>query len=160
MSEIMPVIVFETTQGKFEVTLRPTIAPKTCENMLKLIAKGYYDGIKFHRIIKDFMIQGGDPTGTGMGGESIWKKSFEDEVREDVTFDKKGILAMANSGPNSNGSQFFITTVPTPWLNMNHTIFGEVTSGYDIIDKLEAVETGIGDKPAKEQVMKKVYVKK
>ena len=108
------IVVLETTQGTIEVKLFTDIAPKTCENFTKLIEKGYYDGIIFHRVIPQFMIQGGDPTGTGMGGESAWGGTFEDEVTPAVKFDKKGILAMANAGPNTNGSQFFITTVPTP----------------------------------------------
>ncbi len=154
-----PIIVFETTQGTFEITLKPAIAPKACENMVKLAKKGYYDGVPFHRIIKQFMIQGGDPTGTGAGGESIWGKEFEDEVHDHVTFDKEGILAMANAGPGTNGSQFFITTVETPWLHKNHTIFGEVTKGYDIVKKLEGVETDPGDRPVETQKMLKVTVK-
>ncbi len=122
-------IVFETTQGNITFKLMPDIAPKTCENFVGLTEQGYYNGIIFHRIIKDFMIQGGDPTGTGRGGKSIWGKSFEDEFDTKTKFTKPGILAMANAGPNTNGSQFFITTVPTPWLDMRHTIFGEVVGG-------------------------------
>src|SRR5690349_15817660 len=108
------IVVFETTLGKIELTLKPDIAPKACENFIGLIQKHYYDGISFHRIIKNFMIQGGDPTGTGAGGESIWNKPFADECVDAVKFDKGGLLAMANRGPATNGSQFFITTVPTP----------------------------------------------
>ena len=103
-----PVIVLETTQGTIEVTLKPDVAPKTCENFEKLVEKGYYDGLIFHRVIKDFMIQGGDPTGTGRGGQSIWGRTFEDECVSSETFDGVGILAMANAGPNTNGSQFFL----------------------------------------------------
>lgn len=121
-----PIAVLETTQGKIVLELRPDIAPKTVENFTTLIRKGYYDGTIFHRVIKDFMIQGGDPTGTGRGGESIWGKPFEDEFKAGVVFDKPFILAMANRGRNTNGSQFFITTVPTYWLNGAHTIFGYV----------------------------------
>lgn len=153
-------VVLETTQGNVEFKLMPEVAPKTVENFTGLIEKGYYDGIVFHRIIKDFMIQGGDPTGTGSGGESIWGAPFEDEVTEDVAFDKPGLLAMANSGPGTNGSQFFITTIATPWLNMNHTIFGEVVEGKDVVSKLEGVETGFGDKPVEEQKIVKAYLKK
>ncbi|MDD2702459.1 MAG: peptidylprolyl isomerase [Candidatus Omnitrophica bacterium] len=152
-------VVLETTQGVIEIKLKPDIAPKACENFVRLAEKGYYDGLVFHRVIKDFMIQGGDPTGTGRGGESIWGKSFEDEVTPDVRFDKPGILAMANAGPNTNGSQFFITTVATPWLNMRHTIFGEVTAGYDVVRKIENIETGSGDRPVKEQKIIKAYSK-
>ena len=155
-----PIIVMETTQGTIEIELMPEVAPKACENMTKLAEKGYYDGIVFHRIIKEFMIQGGDPTGTGAGGESIWGKPFEDECKSSVTFNKPGLLAMANAGPGTNGSQFFITTVETPWLNGNHTIFGEVKKGYDVVKKLEAVETGMQDRPVKEQKITKMRVKK
>ena len=153
------VVILETNQGNIEIKLMPEVAPKTCENFTKLIEKGYYDGIIFHRVIKDFMIQGGDPTGTGRGGESAWGKPFEDEVAKEVTFDKKGILAMANAGPNTNGSQFFITTAATPWLNMRHTIFGEVISGYDVVEKIENTKTGTMDKPAQEQKIIKAYIK-
>ena len=151
--------VIETNQGTFEVTLKPEIAPKTCENFSKLVAKGYYDGIVFHRIIKDFMIQGGDPTGTGRGGESAFGKPFEDEVTPAVKFNKQGLLAMANAGPSTNGSQFFITTVETPWLNLKHTIFGEVTKGYDVIKKIEGVKTGLGDRPIEPVKIIKAYPK-
>ncbi|NGX28427.1 MAG: putative peptidyl-prolyl cis-trans isomerase [Candidatus Anoxychlamydiales bacterium] len=154
------IICLETTQGTIEIKIWPKIAPKACENFIKLVEKHYYDKIVFHRIIKDFMIQTGDPTGTGTGGESIWKKPFEDEVSAEVAFDKPGLLAMANSGPTTNGSQFFITTVATPWLNMKHTIFGEVINGYDVVKKLEAVTTGVSDRPDEEQKIIKAYVKK
>jgi peptidylprolyl isomerase len=137
----------------------PDIAPKTCENFKGLVEKGYYNGTIFHRVIKDFMIQGGDPTGTGRGGSSIWGKTFEDEFKSGVSFDKKGILAMANAGPGTNGSQFFITTVPTPWLDMHHTIFGEVVSGYDVVEKIEKTPVGYGDKPVTEQKIIKAYLK-
>ena len=154
-----PVVVMETTQGTFEVTLNPAIAPKTCENFIGLVKSGYYNGLIFHRIIKNFMIQGGDPTGTGAGGQSIWNKKFADEFSPAVKFDHPGVLAMANSGPNTNGSQFFITTTPTPWLNQKHTIFGEVTSGYDVIVKLESTKVGPGDRPVVPQQIIKAYVK-
>ena len=154
-----PTVVMETTQGTLELELKPEVAPKACENMVKLAKKGYYDGIVFHRIIKEFMIQGGDPTGTGTGGESIWGKPFEDECTASVTFSKPGLLAMANAGPGTNGSQFFITTVETPWLNGNYTIFGEVKKGYDVVQKLEALETGMQDRPVKEHKIIKMTVK-
>lgn len=153
------VVVLETTQGDIELQLYPDIAPKTCENFIGLVEKGYYNGIIFHRIIKNFMIQGGDPTGTGRGGESLWGGKFEDEITPELQFNKKGILAMANSGPNTNGSQFFITTKPTPWLNMKHTIFGEVISDYSIVEALENVTTAAGDKPVEEQKIIKAYIK-
>lgn len=159
MSKLSPVIVMETTEGVIEFTLKPSIAPKACENFMKLAEKKYYDGIIFHRIIKDFMIQGGDPKGIGTGGESIWGSPFEDEFSASVSFDKPGILAMANSGPHTNGSQFFITTAKTPWLNKRHTIFGEVTKGYDVVQKLENTETDKMDKPKKIQKILKMYVK-
>ena len=154
-----PIIVFETNQGNIEVKLFGDVAPKTVENMVGLVKNGYYDGLIFHRVIKDFMLQGGDPTGTGSGGESLWGGKFEDELREDITFDRPGLLAMANAGPNTNGSQFFITTVPTPWLNMHHTIFGEVTSGFDVVQKIENTQTGPGDRPVEDQIILKAYVK-
>nr|WP_303850963.1 peptidylprolyl isomerase [Seleniivibrio woodruffii] len=154
-----PMVVFETTQGKIVFKLFPKEAPKTVENFVGLVNKGYYNGIIFHRIIKDFMIQGGDPTGTGRGGESLWGGKFEDEFSQ-LTFSKKGLLAMANAGPNTNGSQFFITTVLTPWLDNRHTIFGEVVDGYDVVEKLENVRTGYGDRPVEEQKIIKAYVKK
>jgi len=152
-------VVLETTQGVVELKLFPEVAPKTCENFTGLVKKGYYDGIIFHRVIKDFMIQCGDPTGTGRGGESLWGRPFEDEFSQEVKFDKPGILAMANSGPSTNGSQFFITTVPTSWLNMRHTIFGEVVAGYENIQKIEAQPTGAQDKPIAEQKIIKAYIK-
>lgn len=144
-------VVLETTQGCIEFKLFPAIAPKACENFVGLIEKGYYDGVVFHRIIPRFMIQGGDPTGSGRGGESIWGKKFADEVTTDVRFDKRGLLAMANAGPGTNGSQFFITTEKTPWLNMKHTIFGEVSAGYEAVEKLEQVPTDGNDRPVEEQ---------
>lgn len=153
------IVVLNTNQGDIELQLFTDIAPKTCENFLGLVEKGYYDGIIFHRVIKGFMIQGGDPTGTGRGGESLWGGKFEDEVTAQVQFDRKGLLAMANAGPNTNGSQFFITTVPTPWLNMKHTIFGEVISGYDVVEKIENVPVGPGDKPNEQQQIIRAYVK-
>ncbi|MFH1797891.1 MAG: peptidylprolyl isomerase [Candidatus Omnitrophota bacterium] len=151
-------VVFETNQGVIELNLMPDIAPKACENFKELIKKGHYDGTIFHRVIKDFMIQGGDPTGTGRGGSSIWGKPFEDEVTQSVTFERRGILAMANAGPNTNGSQFFITTANTPWLNMRHTIFGEVVSGYEVVEKIENAEADSANKPLSEQKIIKAYL--
>ncbi|MBL7084571.1 MAG: peptidylprolyl isomerase [Candidatus Omnitrophica bacterium] len=152
-------LVLETNQGVIEIKLMPEVAPKACENFSKLAEKGYYDGIIFHRVIKGFMIQGGDPTGTGRGGSSIWGRPFEDECSPEVTFDRPGLLAMANSGPNTNGSQFFITTVKTPHLNGRHTIFGEVVSGYDVVQKIENTPVGQGNKPLSEQKIIKAYLK-
>lgn len=154
------IVVLETNRGNIEIKLMPEIAPKSCENFLGLVGKGYYDGIIFHRVIKNFMIQGGDPTGTGRGGESLWGSAFEDEVTPRVKFDRPGLLAMANAGPNTNGSQFFITTVPTPHLNMRHTIFGEVVAGYDVVKKIENVSCDAHDKPLEAQKIIKAYVKK
>ncbi|MFP4472697.1 MAG: peptidylprolyl isomerase [Candidatus Omnitrophota bacterium] len=145
------IAILETTQGTIELKLYKDEAPKAVENFTSLIEEGYYNGVPFHRIIKGFMIQGGDPTGTGRGGESKWGKPFDDEVSNDLFFDSPGILAMANAGPNTNGSQFFITTAATPWLNKKHTIFGKVINGMDTVRKLEDVETGAGDRPVQEQ---------
>lgn len=154
-----PNVLFETTQGSFEIALFTDIAPKAVENMTRLAQKGYYDGLVFHRVIKDFMIQGGDPTATGSGGESIWGEPFEDEFSDSVNFSKPGILAMANSGPRTNGSQFFITVAPTPHLQGRHTIFGEVTSGYEVVQKISETPVGAGDRPASEQKILRVVVK-
>lgn len=141
-----PVVVIETNLGNITVALKPEVAPKAVENFLQLAKKDYYNGVIFHRVIKNFMIQGGDPTGTGRGGQSIYGKPFEDEVSSSVQFNKPGLLAMANAGPSTNGSQFFITTVDTPWLNGKHTIFGEVIEGYDVVKKIENTPTQ-ADKP-------------
>jgi peptidylprolyl isomerase len=155
-----PIVVLETNQGNIELELMPAVAPKAVENFTKLAEKGYYNGIIFHRVIKEFMIQGGDPTGTGTGGASVWGKDFEDEINIDVKFNKPGILAMANAGRNTNGSQFFITTAKTPWLHQKHTIFGKVISGYDVVQKIEAAPADGNDKPLAEQKILKAYVKK
>lgn len=152
-------VVLETTQGNIELKLYPDIAPKACENFIGLVNKGYYNGIIFHRVIKNFMIQGGDPTGTGMGGQSIWGHPFEDEFSEKARFDRKGLLAMANAGPSTNGSQFFITTAPTPWLNNHHTIFGEIVSGYEAVTKIESAPTSADDHPIEEQKIIRAYIK-
>lgn len=152
------IAVLETNRGTIKIKLMPEVAPVTCENFEKHIEKGYYNGIIFHRVIKDFMVQGGDPTGTGMGGASIWGKPFKDECDKAVKFDKKGLLAMANSGPGTNGSQFFITTAVTPWLHMKHTIFGEVIKGYDIVEAIESTKVGNQDKPVEEQSIIKAYM--
>ncbi len=152
-------MVFETTQGTFEVKLFPESAPKACENFTRLAEKGYYDGTVFHRVIKNFMIQGGDPTATGRGGESVWGEAFEDEVKKELRFDKPGILAMANAGPNTNGSQFFITVAPTPHLNGRHMIFGEVTQGYEIVKKISETPANSSDKPLSDQTITKLRLK-
>ena len=152
-------VVFETTEGKIVFALKPEIAPKACENFIGLVQKGYYDGVSFHRVIRGFMIQGGDPSGTGRGGQSIFGRSFEDEFKPNVVFDKAGLLAMANAGPNTNGSQFFITTVPTPHLNGRHTIFGEVVEGMNVVRKIENSEVDMRSKPQKQQLILKAYLK-
>ena len=158
-SNMDKVMVLETNQGAIEIKLMPEVAPKACENFIKLAEKKYYDGLIFHRVIKGFMIQGGDPTGTGSGGESIWGRPFEDEVSPNVKFDSEGILAMANAGPKTNGSQFFITTAKTSWLNGHHTIFGKVTTGYDVVQKIENTAVDGSDRPMAEQKIIKAYLK-
>ena len=156
------IAVLETNQGKIEIELRDDIAPKAVENFSTHIKQGYYNGVIFHRVIKGFMIQSGDPTGTGRGGESIWKKPFNDEFKPNIVFDRAGILAMANRGPNTNGSQFFITTQATPWLNGGYTIFGYVTKGMSSVRKIENSKTNGrygGDKPLQNQTILKAYLK-
>jgi cyclophilin family peptidyl-prolyl cis-trans isomerase len=133
----------QTSKGAIELELFDDDAPKTVENFTKLARDGFYDGVIFHRIIPDFMIQGGDPTGTGSGGPGY---QFEDEFNDNKVV--RGALAMANAGPNTNGSQFFIVTAEScPWLDGKHTVFGRVSSGMDIVDAIEQVETGPGDRP-------------
>lgn len=152
--------VIETSMGTIEIQFYPKEAPKAVENFIRLAQKGYYNGVIFHRVIDNFMIQGGDPTGTGRGGESIYGKPFEDEFSPSLRHDSAGVVSMANSGPGTNGSQFFITLVPTPWLNDRHTIFGHVVKGMDVVKAIGKVETTKpGDKPVKDVVMKKVTIK-
>lgn len=153
-----PIVVLETNQGDITLELFPKIAPKAVKNFIELSKKGYYNGLIFHRVIKNFMIQGGDPTGTGRGGESIYGGVFENEYAPNVTFNKVGILAMANAGANTNGSQFFITTAVTPHLNGGYTIFGKVIKGYDVVKKIESVKTARGDRPLEKQVILKATV--
>lgn len=154
------VVVLETTVGKITLKLFPKIAPLAVENFTTHIKNGYYNGLIFHRIIKNFMIQGGDPTGSGRGGESIWKKEFKDEFAPNVVFDRPYLLAMANRGPTTNGSQFFITTAPTPWLNGKHTIFGEVIEGKEAVVKLENVSVDSQmNRPMIDQKIIKAYLK-
>ena len=136
-------IIVKTDKGDIEGVLYPSKAPVTVANFLNLAKRGYYDGLKFHRVIPDFMIQGGDPTGTGSGGPGY---RFEDECTPELKHDKPGIFSMANAGPGTNGSQFFVTHVPTPWLDGKHTVFGSVTKGQDIVnavtqgDKIKSIE--------------------
>lgn len=157
-----PHVIMETTQGNIELVLYKDVAPLTVENFTTHVKNGYYNGIAFHRIIKGFMIQGGDPTESGRGGESIWGGSFKDEFKG-KTFDKVGILAMANSGPHTNGSQFFITTAKTPWLNGRHTIFGQITDkSLKTLMKLNNTPTlgrSGGDRPQERQEIIKAYLK-
>ena len=158
-----PHVVLETTKGKLEIVLYPDVAPLAVENFITHVKDGYYDGILFHRIIKNFMVQTGDPTGTGRGGESIWHKPFKDEFKGKV-FDKAGVVAMANRGPNTNGSQFFITTAPAYWLNGYYTIFGHITpNSFETLKKLNNVKT-LGrrgaDRPVEDVKIIKAYVVK
>jgi peptidyl-prolyl cis-trans isomerase B (cyclophilin B) len=178
-------VEMKTTLGAIKIKLFPEHAPKTVENFLGHAKSGYYDGIIFHRVIQDFMIQGGDPTGTGMGGESIWGNSFEDEFSEKV-FNLRGALSMANAGPNTNGSQFFIVQMKhlpsdmlrqlqgagfpeeiieayaqnggTPWLDHKHTVFGHVVEGMDIVDKIADVEKDMRDKPLEDVKIESITV--
>jgi len=152
-------VTLETNQGDIVLKMFPKVAPLAVENFVTHAKDGYFDGLIFHRVIKDFMIQGGDPTGTGRGGESIWKKEFVNEHAPNVVFDRPFILAMANHGPNTNGSQFFITTKATPFLNGGYTIFGEVVSGQDVVRKIENTPTARADRPVDDQTMIKVSVK-
>jgi len=143
-----------TNHGSIELELFDDAAPKTVQNFVKLAQDGFYDGVIFHRVIQDFMIQGGHPTGTGSGGPGY---QFEDEFNDHKVV--RGALAMANAGPNTNGSQFFIvTTGAAPWLDGKHTVFGQVTSGMDVVDAIEGVDTGPGDKPREDVRIESVTV--
>ncbi len=150
------IAIIETNLGTMEVELYEDKAPNTTKNFIDLTEKGFYDGIIFHRIIPDFMIQGGDPKGQGTGGPGY---TIKDEFHPDLKHDSAGILSMANSGPNTGGSQFFITLVPTPWLDNKHAVFGKVIKGMDVLETIGTVETGAMDKPVKEIVMNKVTIK-
>ena len=181
-----PVAVLETSKGTIKIQLFPAQAPKTVENFVGLIEKGYYDGIIFHRVISDFMIQGGDPTGTGMGGESSFGGSFQDEFSEEL-YNLRGALSMANAGPDTNGSQFFIVQAPeipyakkelerggwpapiaeayaenggTPHLDRRHTVFGHLVdeASYKVLDEIANVEVGTQDKPLEEVVIETIEV--
>jgi len=158
MPKSMTVAVINTNMGTIEIELFVDKTPKTIENFVGLAKKGFYDGIIFHRVIADFMLQGGDPTGTGRGGESLWGKSFADEFVSELKHDEPGTLSMANSGPNTNGSQFFITLVPTPWLDGKHTIFGKVIKGMNVVEDIGKVKTGPGDKPVEDVIMINVKI--
>jgi peptidyl-prolyl cis-trans isomerase B (cyclophilin B) len=144
--------ILTTNHGSIEVELYPGEAPKTVENFLKLARDGFYDGVIFHRVIPDFMIQGGDPTGTGSGGPGY---QFEDEPNDHRIV--RGALAMANAGPNTNGSQFFIVTADAcPWLDGKHTVFGKVTSGMDVVDTISSVDRDPRDRPREDVVIERV----
>ncbi|KAK0463599.1 cyclophilin-like domain-containing protein [Desarmillaria tabescens] len=151
-------VVFETSLGDIQFELYFDHAPKTCKNFAELTRRGYYNGVTFHRIVSDFMIQGGDPTGTGRGGTSIYGQKFEDEIHPELRFTGAGILAMANSGPNTNGSQFFITLGPTPYLDNKHTIFGRVSSGMRVVQRLGAVAVDAQDRPREDVKIHKARV--
>ena len=186
VNENNPLVTVHTNQGDFTLELFPEVAPKTVENFITHAKNGYYDGVIFHRVIEDFMIQGGDPTGTGMGGESIYGRTFEDEFSREA-FNLYGALSMANAGPNTNGSQFFIVTakqVPaqmlkqlkdggwpeeiveeyakvggTPWLDHRHTVFGRVIEGMDVVLKIEGVKRNAQDRPLEDVVIESMDVK-
>ena len=186
VNEKNPLVTVHTNLGDFTLELFPEVAPKTVENFVTHAKNGYYDGVIFHRVIEDFMIQGGDPTGTGMGGESIYGRTFEDEFSREA-FNLYGTLSMANAGPNTNGSQFFIVTakqVPaqmlkqlkdggwpeeiveeyakvggTPWLDHRHTVFGRVVEGMDVVLKIEGVERNAQDCPLEDVVIESMDVK-
>ncbi|KAF5397799.1 hypothetical protein EG68_10308 [Paragonimus skrjabini miyazakii] len=146
-AEQAPYVVLETSQGTIRIELYWKHAPKTCLNFAELAKRGYYNGVPFHRIIRDFMIQGGDPTGTGRGGASIYGTYFEDEIHPDLKHTGAGIISMANAGPNTNGSQFFITLAPAQWLDGKHTIFGRVDSGMKVVQRMGMVEVDHVDRP-------------
>ncbi|HIW72006.1 MAG TPA: peptidylprolyl isomerase [Candidatus Levilactobacillus faecigallinarum] len=179
-----PKVTIETSMGAIQLQLFPEQAPKTVENFVTHAKAGYYDGLTFHRVIPNFMIQGGDPTGTGMGGESIWGHPFEDEFSPEL-YNLRGALSMANAGPNTNGSQFFIVQDTdmtdqmqsqmkdagfpeeivkayqnggTPWLDFRHTVFGQVVKGMDVVDAIAKVETDASDQPATPVTMDKVTI--
>lgn len=179
-----PQVTIETSMGTIQLQLFPEQAPKTVENFVTHAQAGYYDGLTFHRVIPNFMIQGGDPTGTGMGGESIWGQPFEDEFSQEI-YNLRGAVSMANAGPNTNGSQFFIVQDKdmteqmqgqmkdagfpdeivdayknggTPWLDFRHTVFGQVISGMDVVDAIAQVKTDASDQPATPVTMDKVTI--
>ncbi|WP_435633762.1 peptidylprolyl isomerase [Levilactobacillus brevis] len=179
-----PQVTIETSMGTIQLQLFPEQAPKTVENFVTHAQAGYYDGLTFHRVIPNFMIQGGDPTGTGMGGESIWGQPFEDEFSQEL-YNLRGAVSMANAGPNTNGSQFFIVQDKdmteqmqgqmkdagfpneivdayknggTPWLDFRHTVFGQVISGMDVVDAIAQVKTDASDQPATPVTMDKVTI--
>lgn len=147
--------IFKTNNGEFTVELYPDKAPITVDNFKKLAESGFYDGTIFHRIIPQFMIQGGDPQGTGFGGSDTM---IPDEFGPGLDFSEPGILAMANAGPNTGSSQFFVTVVPTPWLQNHHSIFGKVIKDYDVIEKISHVKTNSSDKPVDDVVLETIKI--
>lgn len=159
-SDSMTIAIIKTNMGIIELELFADLVPKTVENFVGLAKKGYYDGIIFHRVIDKFMIQGGDPTATGGGGESFWGDNFNDEFVATLRHNTAGILSMANAGPKTNGSQFFITLVPTPWLDGKHTVFGQVITGMGVVSEIGKVAKGPNDRPLKDVVMEKVEIEK
>ena len=155
MSDNKTYAVFKTNHGDFTVELFAEKAPITVENFVKLAKDKFYDGTIFHRIIADFMIQGGDPTGTGRGGS---EQTIPDVFGQGLDFSQPGILAMANAGPNTGSSQFFVTVVPTPWLQNHHSIFGKVVKNYDVVEKISGVQTDFADKPLEDVVLNTVEI--
>lgn len=150
-------IRFKTNMGEFVAEMFEDKAPKTTENFISLVEKNFYDGVIFHRVIDGFMIQGGDPTGTGMGGPGY---KIADEFGEGLSHDDEGYFSMANAGPNTGGSQFFITLAPTPWLNGHHAIFGRVVEGMDVVRKIGVTKTDFRDRPVETVTMETVEVVK
>ena len=148
---------FDTSLGNFTIQLFEEQAPKTVDNFVKLAEKDFYNGVIFHRVIDGFMIQGGDPTGTGRGGPGY---KFADEFHPQLRHNSEGILSMANAGPNTNGSQFFITLAPTPHLDNRHAVFGKVVEGMDVVKKIGKTQTGAMDRPVTDVVMKTVKIEK
>ncbi len=150
-----PTVTIETNQGTIVAEMYMDVAPKTAGNFIDLAKKGYYDGLVFHRVIKDFMIQGGCPDGTGRGGPGY---NIPDEFADGLAHTEAGIFSMANAGPNTGGSQFFITLAPTGWLDGKHAIFGKVTEGMDVVTAIGVTQTGMGDRPSEDIIMEKVTV--
>ena len=149
--------LFETSMGNFKIELFETEVPNTVGNFVKLAEKNFYDGVIFHRVIDGFMIQGGDPTGTGRGGPGY---TFADEIHPKLKHSSEGMLSMANAGPNTNGSQFFITLVPTPHLDGRHAVFGKVSEGMDVVKKIGKTPVKPGDRPVTDVVMKSVKIER
>ena len=150
-----PTVTIETNHGTIEAELFADKAPRTAANFMELARKGFYDGVVFHRVIAGFMIQGGDPTGTGRGGPGY---QIDDEFGPGLAHTQAGLFSMANAGPNTGGSQFFITLAATPWLDRKHAIFGRVTVGLEVVQAIGQVPTGPGDKPVKDVVMQTVTI--